>query len=205
MLAFIRKRATGWVAWLIVIFISIPFALWGIQQYISPVSSLAVANINETEIGLREFQQAYQEHRIQLQRLLGPQLAASIDDARIRTDTLDQMINDELLLQAAATSGMRIGDAQLAGLIHSQETFRVDGAFSQQLYENWLRAEGYSPGGFEQIMRRNLLSGQVLSGLADSSFATDREIARLRRLQSQQRTFRTLDILAARFTDSIIE
>ena len=33
MLQAIRERAQGWIAWLIVILISIPFALWGIQSY----------------------------------------------------------------------------------------------------------------------------------------------------------------------------
>ena len=34
----IRDRATGWIAWVIVIFISIPFALWGINEYFSASS-----------------------------------------------------------------------------------------------------------------------------------------------------------------------
>jgi peptidyl-prolyl cis-trans isomerase D len=201
MLEFIRKRATGWVAWFIVILISIPFALWGIQEYMSPVSSLSVAKVNGSEIGLREFQQAFQERRMQLRRLFGPDLSASIDDARVRSETLERLINDELVLQAAATSGLRIGDIQLAEFIHSQETFRADGKFSQLQYENWLRSQGYSPGGFEELMRRDLLSGQFLSGLAASAFATDAELARLQKLHAQRRTFRTLEIPAEGFSD----
>lgn len=201
MLAFIRKQATGWVAWIIVILISIPFALWGIQEYMSPVSSLSVAKVNETEIGLREFQQTFQERRIQLQRMLGPELSASIDEARLRSETLDRMIDDELVLQAAATSGLRIGDAQLAVFIHAQEAFRAGGVFSQQQYENWLRSRGYSPGGFEHLTRRDLLSNQFLSGLAGSAFATDAELARLKRLESQQRTFRALVVPSGQFSN----
>lgn len=201
MLEFIRKRATGWVAWFIVILISIPFALWGIQQYLSPVSSLSVAEVNQTEIGLREFQQAFQQRRVQLQRLLGPELAASINEAKLRRETLDRLINDELILQAASTSGLRIGDAQLASFIQSQEAFRVGGSFSQDQYETWLRSQGYSPGSFEQVTRRDLLSNQFLSGLGGSAFATDSEVARLQKLQSQQRTFRTLLVPASRFSD----
>ncbi|HEY5701171.1 MAG TPA: SurA N-terminal domain-containing protein, partial [Gammaproteobacteria bacterium] len=201
MLHFIRKRATGWVAWFIVILISVPFALWGIQEYMSPVSSLSVAKINGAEIELREFQQAYQERRLQLQRLLGPDLSATLDDARLRSETLDRMVNNELVLQAASTSGMRVGDAQLAGLIQSQGAFRANGSFSQQQYENWLRAQGYSPGGFEQIMRRDLLSSQFLSGLAGSSFVTEAELSFQRRLEAQQRTFRRLLVPAEIYSD----
>ncbi|MDX1514502.1 MAG: SurA N-terminal domain-containing protein [Gammaproteobacteria bacterium] len=204
MLEFIRKRATGWVAWFIVILISIPFALWGIQEYMSPVSSLSVAKVNDTEIGLREFQQAYQDRRIQLQRLIGPELLNSIDDSRLRSETLDQMINDELVVQAAAGSGLRVGDAQLASMIQSQEAFRAGGTFSQTQYENWLRSQGYSPGGFEQIMRRDLISSQLLTGLTGSAFVTETELAKLKDLQSQRRTFRTVEIPAARFEDAAV-
>jgi peptidyl-prolyl cis-trans isomerase D len=201
MLEFIRKRATGWVAWGIVIFISIPFALWGINEYFTPVSNLSVAKVNGQEIALGEFRQAFQQQRNQLQRLLGPQLATTIDDERVRRETLDQLINDELVLQAAGNAGLRIGDAQLAGAIQSQQTFGGDGGFSQAQYEGWLRSQGYSPGGFEQLMRRNLLSGQVVNGLMRSSFATDVELSRVRELQGQQRTFKRLVIPAQQFAD----
>ena len=38
MLLAIRDKAHGWIAWVIVILISIPFALWGIQEYLGAVS-----------------------------------------------------------------------------------------------------------------------------------------------------------------------
>ena len=33
MLTTIRERAQGWIAWVIVTIISVPFALWGINEY----------------------------------------------------------------------------------------------------------------------------------------------------------------------------
>ena len=47
MLQLIRDRATGWIAWVIIILICIPFALWGIQEYVSPQGSLTVATVND--------------------------------------------------------------------------------------------------------------------------------------------------------------
>lgn len=201
MLDFIRRRATGWLAWGIVILISIPFALWGIQQYLSPVSSLSVAEVNGTEIQLREFQQAVQEQRARLRQMLGPQMAASIDDARIREQTLERMINDQLMLEAAADAGLRIGDAQLAAVIQSQEVFRTNGSFSQERYQSWLNQQGYSPSGFEQVMRQNLMTNQIANGLARSAFVTGDELARVRGLEGQQRRFRSLVLPASRYED----
>ncbi len=201
MLEFIRRRATGWVAWGIVILISIPFALWGINQYFTPVSDLSVAKVNGTEIELREFQQAVQEQRARLRQMLGAELAASLDERLVRQQTLDQMIGEQLLLQAAAESGMRVGDAQLAVEIQSQDIFRSDGSFSPERYESFLRQQGYSPGGFEQIMRQGLVTGQISNGLVRSAFITDDELKRVRALEGQQREIRTLEVPASRFMD----
>ena len=50
MLHFIRDRAQGWIAWFIVGLISIPFALWGVNSYVSGPSDTIVAEVNGEEI-----------------------------------------------------------------------------------------------------------------------------------------------------------
>ncbi|RKZ36213.1 MAG: hypothetical protein DRQ37_04640, partial [Gammaproteobacteria bacterium] len=59
MMQAIREQATGWIAWVIVILISIPFALWGIQEYVNPNPNVPVAEVNGQEISLQYYQQAY--------------------------------------------------------------------------------------------------------------------------------------------------
>ena len=150
LLQLIRDRATGWIAWVIVILISIPFALWGINEYLSPTSNVAVAVVNGTEIGISEFQRTYQRQRAQLQSLLGGNFDLSqLDEDRLREEALNQLVNDEVVLQSALDSGIRLGDQQLALAIQGQDLFRENGIFSETLYQQWLRSQGYSPGGFE--------------------------------------------------------
>ena len=62
----IREKATGWFAWVIVILISIPFALWGINSYITPDSNPAVATIGDYKITVQEFQNAVQNESKEL-------------------------------------------------------------------------------------------------------------------------------------------
>ena len=59
MLNFIRERITGWLAYAIVGLLIIPFALWGINEYFGNGGKLVVANVNDTEISQRDFQQAF--------------------------------------------------------------------------------------------------------------------------------------------------
>ena len=202
----IRDRATGWIAWVIVILISIPFALWGINEYLSPSSNVAVAVVNGTDVSISEFQRTYQRQRAQLQSLLGGNFDINqLDEERLREETLNQLVNDEVVLQSALANGMRIGDQQLALAIQGQDFFRENGIFSETLYQQWLRTQGFSPGGFESDLKRSMLAEQLVAGLATSAIVTNHEVARAVRLQRQKRVINTLTVPVARFNDVQID
>ena len=71
MLSFIRDRAQGWIAWVIVGLLIIPFALWGVNEYVGSGDKLVAATVNGTDIGQREFQQAFYDQRGRMQQMLG--------------------------------------------------------------------------------------------------------------------------------------
>ena len=199
MLQFIRDNATGWIAWGIVILISIPFALWGIHQYVTPDSSVAVATVDDAEIGYYDFQRLYARRRQQLQSILGAGLIDADEEARLRREVLDGMIDSEVLVRSGIATGMRVGDEQLAGTIQAQDFFQSDGRFSQDAYEGWLRSQGYSPGGFEEDLRRSLLEQQIALGISESEFVSESGLRHAVRVRLQTRTFSLLTIPAAEF------
>ena len=199
MLQFIRDNATGWIAWGIVILISIPFALWGIHQYVTPDSSVAVATVDDAEIGYYDFQRLYARRRQQLQSFLGSGLIGADEEARLRRDVLDGMIDSEVLVRSGIATGMRVGDEQLAGTIQTQDFFQSGGRFSQEAYEGWLRSQGYSPGGFEEDLRRSLLEQQIALGISESEFVSESGLRHAVRVRLQTRTFSLLTIPAAGF------
>jgi len=199
MLQFIRDNATGWIAWGIVILISIPFALWGVHQYAAPDSSAVVATVDDVEIGHYDYQRACVRCRQQLQSILGAGIIGDEEDARLRRDVLDTMIDSEVLIGSAAAAGMRVGDGQLAGTIQAQEAFRSRDGFSQEVYEGWLRAQGYSPGGFEEQLRRSLLEQQIVAGITGSDFVSGRGLQDAVQMRMQTRSFSLLTIPASDF------
>ena len=199
MLQFIRDNATGWIAWGIVILISVPFALWGIHQYVTPESTVAVATVNDREIGYYEFQRVYARRRQQLQSFLGAGIIGADAEDRLRREVLDGMIDSEVVVSSGVAAGMRVGDEQLANTIQVQEVFRTDTGFSQNVYESWLRSQGYSPGGFEEDLRRSLLEEQVALGISASDFITPSGLRDAARVRLQRRSFSLLTLPAARF------
>ncbi len=50
MLSAIREKATGWIAWILVILISIPFAQWGVNSYFEGATQIVIAVANGIEI-----------------------------------------------------------------------------------------------------------------------------------------------------------
>ena len=199
MLQFIRDNATGWIAWGIVILISIPFALWGIHQYVTPEGSVAVATVDDAEIGYYDFQRQYARRRQQLRSLLGAGLIDGEEEARLRRDVLESMIDSEVLVGSAVASGMRVGDEQLASTIQTQDVFRSGDGFSQELYESWLRAQGHSPGGFEENLRRSLLEQQIALGISQSEFLPGSGLRDAVRVRMQTRSFSLLTLPASEF------
>ena len=199
MLQLIRDNATGWIAWGIVILISIPFALWGIHQYVTPDSSVAVATVDDTEIGYYDFQRRYARRRQQIQSIMGARLLGEDQESRLRREVLDGMIDSQVIISSGMSAGMRVGDEQLARTIRAQEVFRAGDDFSQDAYENWLRSQGYSPGGFEEELRRSLLEQQIALGVSGSDFMSTSELRDSVRMRLQKRTFSLLTIPASDF------
>jgi peptidyl-prolyl cis-trans isomerase D len=188
MLQQIRERAQGWIAWFIVILISIPFALWGIQEYLGVGSERAVATVNGQEITEREFERGYREFRQRLRQQLGANYRPELfDEARLREEVLNSMIRNQLILQSAADMGLSAGDDLVRAMIVSIPAFSIAGRFDQQAYERGVRSRGLTPAGFEDQMRRALVSEQLSKAIVASEFTTDEELKQQIALTRQQR------------------
>ena len=193
MLQYIRDRATGWMAWAIVILVTIPFALWGVYDYMSPSQSVAIATVNGVEIDLRQFNRFHQRYRYQLQSQLGDAVSADLlDDVLLQAQTLERLIDDELLIQSGIDDGLQISDSQLVRAVSATPLFQGENGFSQETYDSYLRTQGLSPLGFEYEMRRGLLIDQIAAAVARNASASAREQQETQRLSSQLRTYSLL-------------
>jgi peptidyl-prolyl cis-trans isomerase D len=205
MLQSIREKAQGWIAWLIVIFISIPFALWGIQEYLGVGSEQVKALVNGQEIKEREFEKYYRQYRQNLRQSLGsayrPEL---IDDALLRKEILDSLIRSELIQQASDRMGLRAGDDLIRGVIANIPAFQINGRFSQEAYQRAVSSQSLSEAGFEHQIRASLVSEQLNGAIANSEMVIGRELADTVRLQHQKRDLGYLIIPVADFIDEVV-
>lgn len=201
MLHFIRERAQGWIAWIIIGLLIIPFALWGINQYFGGGGKAVVATVNGTEISQQEFQQTFFQQRTRMQQMLGERYDSRLFEPQIKKRVLEDLINQELLLQNADESGYRISDESVLATIRGIESFRQDGVFSAETYRQQLQAQGQSPAVFESRLKRALLTSQLPAGLANTAFVTDAELDAIVRLQEEKRHVAYLVLPVANYED----
>lgn len=200
MLQLIRERAQGWFAWAIVLLLVIPFALWGINEYFDGDTETYVANVNGKNISVNEFQRSYDQQRARLQSMLGASFdPALLDDKRIKRDVLDMLVDEEVLVQAAAKAGYRISNEQLSSEIQQVDSFQRDGRFDKELYNQFLRGQGMSASDFEARLRRIVLIDQFRNGIMNTAVITTREVGNIARLREQQRDIGYLTLPVATF------
>ena len=99
MLEFIRQRATGVIAWVIVLGIVTTFALWGLGDYLSPDANVYVAEVDGEKITQNELQRRYLQNRARLQATLGENFnPAFFSEDTLKRQALDSLIEEKVLV-----------------------------------------------------------------------------------------------------------
>ena len=96
MLGAIRNKSKGWVAYLIVGLITVPFALFGIQDYASRSANTSIAKVDGEDIDINIYYQELNTQQRNLQQQLGAAYSQEIDDT-LKQSLLDSLINEKLI------------------------------------------------------------------------------------------------------------
>lgn len=188
MLQAINDRIKGWLGIVIVALIALPFAFWGIESYVGGGSEQYVAKVNSTEIYPREFEYNLSMQRQRLQQQFGGKLP--FEEAVLKQQVLDQLVNRKLLEDSANNAGYLISDAQLSENI--KMIFTRDGKFDREYVNQVLQSKGMSASQMEAQLRTDMLVSQIMDAVITTSFITDDEARRLAGLELQQRKISTL-------------
>ena len=188
MLHFIREHAKGWVAWVIVGLISIPFALWGVNSYLTGPADVVVATVNGEPIKQVEFQREYQRYRDRAREMLGEQFdPALFEGADVKRDVLDRLIEEKLLLSANNTLGQRVRNIDINSIIQTTEAFQSGGTFDSERYSMMLARVGMTPLTYESQLRVDLLAQELNNNIQQTALVTPSAINTILKLEKQTR------------------
>jgi len=188
MLHFIREQAKGWVAWFIVVLISIPFALWGVNSYLTGASDIVVATVNGEPIQQSQYQQALQQYRDRMRNSMGDKFdPAMFDSLAVKKSILDGLIEQKLLLTVGQDLGQRISNATLLQMIRSTPAFQREGTFDAATYSMTLARVGLSPERYEAELYTDTIRQELSNNIQRSTLTTESAMNNVLRLEKQTR------------------
>ena len=178
MLQAIRDRFVGWVAWGIVILISVPFIVLGVTDFGAPARETLVAEVNGESIQQQDYQRRYQARRQAMQRQLGANSRADVFDKEIQKNVVETMVEEKLLAILAEENKLHVGDQELSSVIRTDTTFHEQGKFNYELYQSKLGQSGFTPDSYERYLRNELRISTIPRLVRQSSFVTSKEAQR---------------------------
>ncbi|MEH6445468.1 MAG: SurA N-terminal domain-containing protein, partial [Oceanospirillaceae bacterium] len=192
MLQGIRDSSKGIVAKVIVGFIVLTFAMFGVDSLVGLTQgSNAPATVNGEEITERDLYQATQLQRRSILASMGEQAdPSSIDDNILQSMVLDSLIQQKALLVEAADNDMRIADKTIDDIIVNTPEFQVAGAFNPAQFDATIRNAGFTRSTYRESVRKDQLIRQQRAGFALSSYVMPSTVKRIVNLDRQERDIR---------------
>ena len=210
MLQSLRDKTSGWIATVILGLLVVPFAFFGMEQYLFQRNETFAAKIEappawwltapsfwpvtmlwqRDEISVEDFRAAFERSRQQTRQQQGeafdPRVFESVDNKR---KVLDTLVDQHVLAMTATRAGIAVSDTQVRREIEKIPAFQVDGKFNPQRYQLALASQAPSrtPRQFEQEVRDSLKQSLIPTAIDESAFATPSETQRLLKLIGEKR------------------
>ncbi len=188
---------------LVMILLIAAFALWGVGDYFTQSSNDTIATVNGEIISFTEFNNQFANQRQQMMAQYGEGLDPSVFDSPImRRNTLESMINSELVRQVAQNNGYTVTAEEIRRTIEEAPAFKDEnGVFDKTLYAAWLSQTNQSA----QLLQMKIAdeqAGQALNGIfASSAFITPFEERKMAQLNKQTRDIEYITISPSDFVD----
>lgn len=194
----LRAAANHLVLKIILGLIIVSFVLTGVGNFVIGGNNNYAADVNGLEIGRGQFENAVANERNRQQQQLGDrfsELAANEGYMRaLRSQVLNQMIDETLLDQYAKSLGLSISDEQIKMAIFKQPAFQSDGKFDNARYNAIIRNMGLTPEQYALTLRNQLITEQLVNSIVGTDFMLTGEMNELMALISQQRFVREATI-----------
>jgi peptidyl-prolyl cis-trans isomerase D len=199
MLLNIRQHAQGWIAWIIAGVLCLAFALWGIEYYIgSGGGNAPAATVNGEDISNAQWEASYR--RLQQTNPLGQQATFNQAlQAQFKNQALQELIEQEILIQAATKSGYVVTPPQVTALVTSLPELQVNGQFSQALFNRIVQQFFSSEQAFLKDIQDKSTILQARAGVIGTTFTLPNEVDQLTQLMDEQRDVQIAKIPAADF------
>jgi peptidyl-prolyl cis-trans isomerase D len=184
-------------------FLVISFAIWGIGDMFRGFGQNAAITIGGTEISLEQLREYYTDQLRQLSRRLGRPITP--DQARalgLDRQVLGRLAAETTLDEQAKALGLGVSNAEIAKRITSDPNFRgLNGQFDRARFEELIREAGYNEGRFVETQRRVMLRGQIAQSISGTLHIPSAAMTAINQFRNEKRSIEYLPLGPAQAGD----
>ena len=191
MLQNIRDNSQGTIAKIIVGFIIITFALFGIESIVALGNSeSAPATVNGTDIKEVEILRLVEMQKNRFRQQFGENYDESLfNDGFLRQSALEQLIEQKVAVTQAKKLGGYVSTQSIDSAILAAPEFQQDGEFSSDRFKMVLRRSALTPLAYRAVLEEQALVTQIQLGTGLTDTALPYEIKRQQALKAEQRDY----------------
>lgn len=166
-----RSASKSFLGLALIGLIVMSFAVFGIGDIFRSNANRAVAVVGSEEISIIDYNAEYQRRLNVESRTTGTRISPnSARERGLDRQILNEMITRSVMDQSARELGVVTSDNHVADVIKADETFNgVGGQFDELVYENLLRQNGLVRATFEERIREDITTDQIIAALTVDS------------------------------------
>jgi peptidyl-prolyl cis-trans isomerase D len=179
------RRWSGYLKWLMVVVVFM-FIVWAFASWTGGNTGMRrsaqedwAAKVNGTVIDANTFHNYARRLDSTYQQIFGAQYQQQRSFMRVGQAAIDQLVEDELIVQAARAQGLDVSDQEIAESITHDPSFQDNGHFiGLERYQSLFKGAGASPEAYEDAVRRRLLGDKYRHLLAAGVVVSDDDVQR---------------------------
>lgn len=206
MIGAMREKMQGIFAIVIIGFICVVFALWGVESLFSRSGNVkAPLTINGTDISEQQINQAVSMARERYSEIFKGKIDSSfLTDKMLREPAIESLINRTLLSQQLIKMKLVAAPGSIDREIVRTPEFSKDGQrFDPDTFKEKLRNAGMTPAIYRARLNDALAMEQLQRGITDTAFVTEKQIDAAVSLVGQSRNFEFVRLSEKEVADKI--
>jgi peptidyl-prolyl cis-trans isomerase D len=198
-----RTLVRGWLGKALMLLISLPFVLFGVDSYFSGGSHAEIAaTVDKQNISRHELDQKVDAQRKELLSKVGGNIDL-INDSVLHQQVLDNLIAQSVILNQAHRLGFIMTDNQIIELLHREPSFQKDGKFSDDLFQAYLRSSGQDRISLFKMVRDQTSLSLMAQGITTTSISGGGDANRIMKLQTEKRDVQFSTVLATPYLSQV--
>ncbi len=194
------------ILWAVVgVFLALVFVDWGSGRGGSSSAEESAIRIGDRVVNEQEFVSQLRQNQQRYQQLYGDQWSLIKDQIDLASQTVQTIIEREILLEEAEHVGIVVSPDELRDEILSYPAFQREGGgfVGQETYSRILRANRTTAHEFEQGLSQDLKLRKLNSMMQEGVFVSDTEIEESYRHERELSDFESIQLRYERFLTEV--